>query len=359
LPNRIVVGPMDQYSAVDGCAGDWHLMHYGRFAVAGAGLVMLESAAVERRGRITRGCLGLYSDDNQYALQKVVAFCRRHGSAKLGLQIAHAGRKSSTRIPTLGGAGSRAPEYLRPDEEPWRPCGCTAQPRAPGWPPPEALDSSGLRRVVAAHLDATRRAAEIGFDVLELVMGHGYLLHLFLSPLSNERDDEYGGSLENRLRFPLQVFEAVRAAWPADRPLLVRISTTDWVEGGWEMQDAIVLCRRLKDMGCSMVTASTGGLSLRQAIPLGEGHQVPFAEQIRTQVGIPTMATGMIFDPRHADSVIRDKRADLVAIARGMLVDPNWAWRAAAVLGGSVDCPRQFVRGYRSRFHRGAAIPSW
>lgn len=359
VSNRIVVGPMDQYSAVDGCATDWHLMHYGRFAVAGSGLIMFENAFVERRGRITRGCLGIYSDENEWALNRVVQFCRQVGKSKIALQISHAGRKSSTRMPTLGGAESRAPEFLRPYEEPWLPSGCTAQPRAPGWPPPEPLDDAGLERVISAHVESTKRAARIGFDAIELVMAHGYLLHTFLSPLSNDRADNYGGSLENRMRFPLAVFAAMRAVWPQEKPFFVRISATDWVDGGWNLEESMILSRRLKDMGCDLMTVSSGGLSLQQKVPLGEGHQVPFSAAIRREVDIPTMACGMIFNPRHADRIIAEGDTDCVAIARGMLVDPNWPWRAAAELGADVDFPRQFVRGYRSRWHRGATTIGW
>ncbi|MGE4220541.1 MAG: NADH:flavin oxidoreductase/NADH oxidase [Alphaproteobacteria bacterium] len=353
VDNRIVVGPMDQYSAADGCASDWHLMHLGRYAVSGVGMIITEAAAVERRGRITHGCLGLYSDENEAALDRVVRFCREHGRAKLGIQIAHAGRKGSTRMPAAGGAQSRAPEFLAPEEDAWETVGCAGVPRAPGWPTPRALDEAGLERMIAAHADTTRRAARIGFDLLELVMSHGYLLHEFLSPLSNRRTDAFGGSdLENRMRFPLAVFTAVREAWPADRPLGVRISATDWVEGGWNPEESVTLCRRLRDMGCDFVAVSTGGLSLEQKIAVSEGHQVEFSALIRRRAEIATMTTGMIFDPHHAERIVAEGDADFVCIARGMLSDPHWAWRAAAALDADIPFPRQYVRGYRSKWHR-------
>lgn len=352
LANRIVVGPMDQYSADDGCATDWHLMHYGRFAVAGAGLVITEAAHVERIGRITHACLGLYSDANEVALGRVTEFCRQFGTARLGVQIAHAGRKGSTRVPAGGGARSRAPEFLQPGEDNWPTVSSCAQPRAEGWPVPLALDAVGMRRVLNAHVEATHRADRLGLDLMELTMAHGYLLHQFLSPLSNERTDEYGGSLENRLRFPLEVFHAVRSAWPKDKPICVRVSATDCVDGGWTPEETVQLCRSLRDLGCDVVAVSSGGLSLDQKIVLGEGHQVYLASQIRREAGVPTIAMGMIRDPHHAERIVSSGDADLVALARTMLVNPGWPWHAAAALGYDVQFPRQYVRGYHSKWHR-------
>lgn len=348
LRNRIVVGPMDQYSAVDGNATDWHLMHLGKLATSGAGLLITESAAVEARGRITHGCLGLYSDENEVALSRVVRFCREYGSAKLGVQLAHSGRKGSTRLPWEGRA---AP--LTSAEGGWETCGCAGQPRAEGWPDPEPLDEDGLIRVREAHVAAVERAARIGFDLVELVMAHGYLLQEFLSPLSNLRRDEYGGDLAGRMRYPLEVFEAMRAAWPTDLPMGVRVSATDWVEGGWSLPDTLALAGALKAGGCDYIAVSSGGLSLDQKIPLGEGHQVSFSAAVRREAGIATMTMGMIQDPCHAERIIADGQADYVALARSFLSDPHWPWYAAAVLDEDIEYPPQYLRGYRSRWHRG------
>ena len=347
LDNRIVVGPMDQYSAQEGCAGDWHLMHLGKLATSGAGLVITESAAVEEPGRITLGCLGLYSDATEAALDRVVAFCRAHGSAKLGVQLAHSGRKGSTLLPW---EGRSAP--LTAEQGAWRTFGCAGQPRAGGWPVPVPLDDAGLARVRDAHVAAVERAARIGFDLVELVMAHGYLLQEFLSPLSNLRNDLYGGDLAARMRFPLEVFEAMRAAWPDDRPMGVRVSAMDWVEGGWDISDTISLARELKARGCDYMAVSSGGLSLDQKIPIGEGHQVEFSAQVKRETGMPTMTMGMIHDPEHAECIVADGEADFVALARAMLSDPHWPWYAAAVLDGEVAYPPQYLRGYRSRWHR-------
>jgi 2,4-dienoyl-CoA reductase-like NADH-dependent reductase (Old Yellow Enzyme family) len=347
IENRVVVGPMDQYSAIDGSASDWHLMHLGKFAVSGAGLIITESAAVEERGRITHGCLGLYSDENEAALDRVVRFCKEHGTAKLGVQLAHSGRKGSTLMPWEGRA---AP--LRSDQGAWQTVGCAGQPRADGWPVPEALDREGLARVCDAHAKAVERAARIGFDLVELVMAHGYLLHEFLSPLTNQRNDAYGGDLAGRMRFPLQVFDAMRAAWPADKPMGVRISATDWIEGGWSLPDSIALARALKERGCDYMAVSSGGLSLDQKIPTGEGHQVEFSTEVKREAEMPTMTMGMIQDPLHAERIVADGDADFVALARAVLSDPHWPWYAAAALDAEISFPRQYLRGYLSRWLR-------
>ncbi len=347
IENRIVVGPMDQYSAEDGNASDWHLMHLGKFAVSGAGLIITESAAVEERGRITHGCLGLYSDENAAALDRVVRFCREQGAAKLGVQLAHSGRKGSTLMPWEGRA---AP--LTGQNGAWQTVGCAGQPRADGWPAPEPLDQAGLDRVREAHVAAMERAARIGFDLVELVMAHGYLLQEFLSPLSNLRDDGYGGDLAGRMRYPLEVFEAMRAVWPDDKPMGVRVSATDWIEGGWSLPDTVMLARELKARGCDYIAVSSGGLSLDQKISVGEGHQVEFSAQVKREVGLPTMTMGMIQDPLHAERIIADGDADFVALARAMLSDPHWPWYAAAALDVEISYPKQYLRGYLSRWHR-------
>ncbi len=347
LTNRIAVSPMCQYSAEDGSATDWHLMHLGQFCVSGAGVVIVEATHVEARGRITHGCLGLYSDDNEARLRSVVEFCRKAGSAKLGVQLSHSGRKGSSRLPWVGRG-----EALTAHESPWVTVAPSAISHGPGWPQPQALDAEGLEIVKQAHVDATERAARIGFDLAEVHIAHGYLLHEFLSPLSNHRSDRYGGPLANRMRYPLEVFAAMREAWPAERPMGVRHSVTDWVEGGWTPDDADQFAAALKSMGCDYITASSGGLSIDQRIPVGEGHQVQFARRLRERIRLPVMAVGMIFDPHHAERIIGEGEADFVALARGFLSDPHWPWRAAAALDASVAFPPQYVRGYKSDWLR-------
>ncbi len=345
LANRITVSPMCQYSAVDGSAGDWHLMHLGQFAVAGAGMLVIEATHVEPRGRITHGCLGLYSDENEAALSRVVAFCHTYGSCRIGMQLSHSGRKGSAKLPW-----ERRGMPLTPAEGAWPTVGCSGLPFADDWPVPKPLDAGGIRGVIAAHVEAAVRANRIGVDVVELHAAHGYLLHEFLSPLSNRRQDGYGGSLENRMRLVLEIFEAVRARWPAEKPMGTRISASDWLDGGWTLDDAVTLCRELKALGCDYITVSSGGLSPAQKIPIGEGHQVPLATRIRRDVDIPVIAVGMIYRPTHAEQIIAAGDADMVALARGMLFDPHWAWRAAAALGAEVSYPPQYVRGYKSRW---------
>ncbi len=338
LSNRIIVSPMCQYSAEDGSANDWHLIHLGGLALGGAGLLFVEATAVEPIGRITPGCHGLYSDENERALGRVVAAVRRHSPVKLGIQLAHAGRKGSSEVPWRDGA------LIPPERGGWRPVAPSALPQHPQEQAPVALDRAGISRIRKAFVKAARRASRLGFDAVELHSAHGYLLHEFLSPISNQRDDEYGGTRENRMRFPLEVFDAVRAAWPADKPLGVRISSTDWVDGGWDIEDSIVFARELKARGCDWLDCSGGGVSPQQKIPLGPGYQAPFAKRIRAEAGIPTVAVGLITDPRQAEAIIAGGEADLVALARAMLYDPRWAWHAAAVLGGEARAPEQYWR---------------
>lgn len=347
LENRITVSPMCQYSAVDGCATDWHLMHLGKFAVSGAGLVMIEATHVEARGRITPACLGLYSDDNEAALSRVIGFCRQAGQAKVGVQLSHSGRKGSAKLPWQGRGMP-----LSAQEGAWS---CVSPGHVPfddGWPAPQALDRQGLDEVKRVHVEAARRCVRIGVDLIELHVAHGYLLHEFLSPLSNTRADEYGGSLENRMHYPLEVFSAVRAACPDRMPVGVRVSATDYVEGGWTIEETEVFARALKRAGCDYMTVSSGGLSPRQEVPIGEGFQLPFARRVRAAAEIPTIAVGMIYRPQHAESVIRDGDADLIALARAMLFDPHWVWFAAGTLGGKPWYPPQYIRGFRSEWLR-------
>lgn len=339
LSNRIVVSPMAQYSAVNGCATEWHLMHYGSLAVSGAGLVVFEATSVHPEARLSPGDLGLYSDDNEAALARVVAFCRAHGSARLGLQLQHAGRKGSV---TVAWEGQR--EIPR-EQGGWtiRSADAIAY---PGRSTPERLDRDAIGRLIACYVAAARRADRLGFDLLELHGAHGYLLHNFLSPLSNRREDEYGGGLEGRMRFVLEVFQAVREAWPPHKPIGVRLSATDWAEGGWTIADTVVLAQRLKALGCDYVTASSGGTVPTQRIPVAPGYQVPFAARVRREAGIAAIAVGLITEPRQAEEIVASGAADLVALGRAMLYEPRWPWRAAVELGESVAYPPQYRRAH-------------
>ena len=344
LANRTVVSPMCEYSAVDGNAQVWRLMHLGQFATSGDDLVITEAAAVEPRGRITPQCLGLYNDDNEEALARVVSFCRKHGSAKMGIQLAHAGRKASTHRPWEG----RHP--LASNEGAWQTVGPSANPHAPDWHTPSAMSVAELAEVRQAFVTATERAERIGFDMIEGHGAHGYLLHQFLSPLANTREDEYGGSLENRMRYPLEVFAAMREVWPESKPMGMRVSATDWVEGGWNVEETCEFASQLKTLGCDYICVSSGGASEEQKIQLGEGYQVAFARAVREAAAIPTMAVGMIYDPHHAEGIVANGDADMVALARGLLFDPHWALRAATVLGADVEGPNQYARAYTFRF---------
>lgn len=347
LANRIVVSPMCQYSAVDGTATDWHLVHYGSLALSGAGLVILEATHVESRGRITQGCLGLYADAHEEALTRIITFVRERTDARIGIQLSHSGRKGSARLPWIDRG-----RPLTVEENAWTTVAPSALPFADGWPPPRAMDGEDLQTTLEAHVEAVRRAERVGFDLIEVHIAHGYLLHSFLSPLSNRRNDDYGGSMEGRMRYPLETFEAMRAAWPAARPMGVRVTACDWVEGGWQTGDAAVFARELARRGCDYIAASSGGTSPKQSIPLSEGYQTAFASQLRQASGLPTMAMGMIFNPHTAEAVLAREDADFIALARAMLHDPHWPWLAAATLGENVAYPPQYVRGYLSPFLR-------
>jgi 2,4-dienoyl-CoA reductase-like NADH-dependent reductase (Old Yellow Enzyme family) len=338
LPNRIVVSPMCQYMADNGSANDWHLMHLGQFAMGAAALVITEATHVSPVGRISARCLGLYSDENEKALKRVVDFCRRHGVAKLGIQLAHAGRKGSSHTPFEGG------KPLAPTEGAWKTVAPSALPFGPGWPAPEALSSSGLVDVKQQFVEAAKRALRIGFDLIELHAAHGYLLHEFLSPISNRRTDDYGGSLENRMRYPLEVFDAVRAVWPQDRALGARVSATDWVDGGWTPEETVMFAKELKGRGCDFIDVSSGALDPRQQIPFGPGFNVPFSEKVKKGAGIATMAVGMITKPAQAEEIVAGGSADLIAIARAAMDDPRWAWHAARELGGEAPYAPNYVR---------------
>ncbi|HEX2548009.1 MAG TPA: NADH:flavin oxidoreductase/NADH oxidase [Ramlibacter sp.] len=339
LPNRIVVAPMCQYSADEGSATDWHLMHLGQLAISGAGLLVLEATAVSDVGRISPDDLGLYSDPNEAALARVLAAVRKHAPIPVAIQLSHAGRKGSSRSPWEGGA-QIAPDAPRG----WLTEAPSAVAHAPGEVPPLALDAAGLARVRDAFVATARRAARLGFNGIEVHAAHGYLLHQFLSPLANHRSDAYGGSLANRMRFPLEVFDAVRAVFPADKPVWVRVSATDWVEGGWDTEETIAFARELQARGCAAIHVSTGGVSPLQKIPLGPGYQVPFAQRVKAAVDLPVIAVGLITEAKQADTIVREGQADAVALARAMLYDPRWPWHAAATLGAQVSAPRQYWR---------------
>jgi 2,4-dienoyl-CoA reductase-like NADH-dependent reductase (Old Yellow Enzyme family) len=338
LPNRIVVSPMCQYSAVRGEATAWHMIHLGSLALSGAGMLCLEATAVEPDGRITPGDLGLWDDATEAALKPVLAAIREYSHISVVMQLAHAGRKSSSAAPWDGG------QQIAVSGGGWIASAPSAVPHKEGEAPPLALDTAGLNRVREAFVATTKRAARLGIDGLEIHAAHGYLLHQFLSPLANRRTDEYGGSLENRMRFPLEVFDAVRATFPADKPVGVRVSASDWVEGGWDVEQTIAFTRELQKRGVDWLDASSGGVSPLQKIPLEPGYQVPFAETIKKATGVTTIAVGLITEAQHAEKIIASGQADLIALARAALYDPRWAWHAAAELGGTVEAPPQYWR---------------
>jgi len=337
IPNRIVVAPMCQYSATDGVVGDWHLAHLGQFAQSGPGLIFVEATGVEPAGRITLGCTGLYDDATEAAFARIVRFMKSVGGSKVGIQLGHAGRKGNTVAPWEGGG-------MIDVSGGWQPEAPSAVPYLPGWPAPVAMDDAALNRVREAFVQATERAHRAGFDVVEVHAAHGYLLHQFLSPITNLRTDGYGGSLDARMRYPLEIFAAVRAAFPKDRPVILRLSATDWIGGGWDLAQSVVFCQRLKEMGCDMIDVSSGGLDQRQSIAVGPGYQVGLADGIRREADIPTMAVGQITDPVQAETILSTGQADMVALARGMLWDPRWAWRAAVALGEEIALPAPYAR---------------
>ena len=342
LSNRIMVAPMCQYSAVDGSATDWHFTHINSLALSGAAMFCIEATGVEAIGRITPGCLGLYSDANEAALKPIIASVRKHSKAAIAMQLAHAGRKASSHTPWDGG------QLIPIAEGGWVPEGPSAIPHKAEETPPLALDATGLKRVKDAFVASAKRAERLGLDALEVHSAHGYLLHQFLSPIANKRTDQYGGSLENRIRFPLEVFEAVRATFPQSKPVGIRVSCTDWVEGGWDIQQTIEFAKELKKRKVDWIDASSGGVSPLQKIPLGPGYQVPFAQAIKEATGVVTMAVGLITEAKQAEEIVSSGKADMVALARGMLYDPRWGWHAAAELGGEVSAPPQYWRSQPS-----------
>jgi 2,4-dienoyl-CoA reductase-like NADH-dependent reductase (Old Yellow Enzyme family) len=338
LKNRIVIAPMCQYSADDGSATDWHMIHLGHLALSGAGLLIIEATAVEPAGRITPSDLGLWSDANEEALGRVLKAVRTFSPIPISIQLAHAGRKASTHVPWKGG------KWLPGEEGGWRTLAPSALPYESGEPAPLALDDAGMQRVRDAFVAAAKRAARLGLDAIEVHGAHGYLLHQFLSPLSNRRDDSYGGSLENRMRFPLEIFEAVRNAFPREKPVGVRISASDWVEGGWDVEQSVVFARELEKRGSAYIHVSSGGLSPQQKIALGPGYQVPFSKRIKAEIKMPVITVGLITEAKEAEQILLAGEADLIALARAMLYDPRWPWHAAAELGAQVHAPPQYLR---------------
>ena len=338
LPNRIIVAPMCQYSADDGVATDWHMTHLGMLANSGAAMVVAEATAVERLGRITHGCLGIYSDACEDALGHVIRHCKRIGTAKFGIQLAHAGRKASSQRPWEGG------HALKPEQDPWQTIAPSAIPFGPGWHMPRAATRADMDRICEAFVAAAKRALSIGFDEVELHMAHGYLLHSFISPISNRREDEFGGSLENRMRFPLEITKAVRAVVPRDVPLGARITGKDWVDGGLTPDDAVTIAKTLKAEGLDFLCVSSGGVHAEVRVPVGPGYQVPFAEKVRQEAGIKTRAVGLIVTAPQAEVIVAEGKADMVAIARAVLDDPHWGWHAGEILGADVPRPVQYAR---------------
>ena len=336
--NRIGVSPMCQYSAHDGFATDWHLVHLGSRAQGGAGLVLLEASAVVPEGRITPDDLGIYKDDHIPGLKRIVDFIHGQG-VRAGIQLAHAGRKASMSPPAAG-----AEHVVPPAQGGWQPVAPSAIPFAPHYATPQALDQAGINAIIQAFAQAAQRANAAGFDIIEIHSAHGYLLHEFLSPLSNQRTDAYGGSFENRTRLLLQVVDAVRAAWPAHLPLFVRISATDWVDGGWSADESVALASLLRARGVDLIDVSSGGLAPNAKIPVGPGFQLPFAARIRSEAAIPTAAVGMITDPHQANAIVGEGQADLVLLAREMLRDPYWPIHAATTLAETASWPVQYLR---------------
>ncbi len=348
LPNRIVVSPMCQYSAEQGCATDWHLIHLGQMVQGGAGLSFIEATAVSAQGRITPGCLGLYDDACEAALARVLHAIRPHARGAIGIQIGHAGRKASSATPWRGG------QQIALADGGWQAVAPSAVPHRVDELAPRAMDDADLATLVADFVATTQRAARLGLDALELHAAHGYLLHEFLSPVSNHRDDAFGGSLAHRMRLPLQVFDAVRAAWPAAKPLGVRISATDWLEHtgqpSWTVDDSIVFAAELQARGCDWIDVSSAGVSGQQRIALQPGYQVHLADHIKRATGMTVMAVGLITEPAQAEAIVSSGQADLVALARGILWNPHWAWRAAAELGAQVKPPPQYARAAPREF---------
>jgi 2,4-dienoyl-CoA reductase-like NADH-dependent reductase (Old Yellow Enzyme family) len=345
LANRIVIAPMCQYSAVDGAMTDWHLIHLGQLALSGAALLTIEATAVRPEGRITYADVGLYSDATESAMRRTLDAVRACSDIPIAIQLGHAGRKASSEVPWKGGA------QLPPsDPNGWRTEAPSPLPYADGHVAPVALDREGLARVRDAFVESARRAARLGLAAVQLHGAHGYLLHQFLSPLSNQRDDDYGGSLENRMRFPLEVFDAVRAAFPPERPVTMRVSGTDWAAGGWDAEQTQAFAQALEARGCSAIHVSSGGLTPAQKLAVGPSYQVPLARAVKAAVKMPVIAVGLITEFEQAEAILANGDADLVALARGVLWDPRWPWHAAAHFGAQVRAPNQYLRSQPARY---------
>ena len=342
LANRIMVAPMCQYSAENGEANDWHFTHINTLALSGAAMFCIEATHVEAIGRITPGCLGLWNDATEAALKPILASVRKHSKTAVAMQLAHAGRKGSSHKPWEGG------QLIPLSAGGWQTEGPSAVPHKEGETAPRELDAAGLARVRDAFVDAAKRADRLGIDAIEMHSAHGYLLHQFLSPISNKRTDQYGGSLENRMRYPLEVFDAVRAVFPHNKPVGIKVSATDWVDGGWDVVQTVEYAGQLKKRGVDWIDVSSGGVSPLQKIPLGPGYQVPLAQAVKQATGLTTMAVGLITEAKQAEEIVASGNADMVALARGMLYDPRWGWHAAAELGGQVEAPPQYWRSQPS-----------
>ena len=344
LDNRIVIAPMCQYSAEDGCMTDWHLIHLGGLSHSGAGLLTIEATAVLPEGRISYGDVGLWNEATEAAMAWVLQGVRRWSKMPIAIQLAHAGRKASTDLPWKGGA------QLAPDDaNGWQTVAPSPVPFGAHDLAPVELDAAGMDRIKTAFANAAMRTARLGIDAIQIHAAHGYLLHSFLSPLSNQRTDAYGGSLENRMRFPLEVFDAVRAAFPAEKPVTVRVSGTDWVEDGWDIEQTVAFAVALEKRGCAAIHVSSGGLDAGQKIPVGPNYQVPLARRVKQSVSIPVVAVGLITEPEQAEAIIATGDADMVGIARTITYDPRWPWHAAARLQATVSAPPQYLRSQPSQ----------
>ena len=339
LPNRIIVAPMTQFSADEGVAGDWHLMHLGQYAASGAALTLTESCYIAANARNARSCLSLYSDEQENAISRIAQFFDMHSDGFFGVQLAHAGRKASAREPLKGGG------YLPPEEGGYEAFAPSASPLMDNWPAPTPLSAAAVSDVTQHFVEAAQRAKHAGAKLIELHGAHGYLIHQFLSPITNRRNDEYGGSLPNRMRFALGVFEAVRAIWPDDLPIGMRVSATDWVDGGWSVEETVELAKALEALGCDYIHVSSGGLSTAQKIVVGPGYQTGFAETVKAAVDMPVITVGQISEPLQAETILRTGQADMIALARPVIFNPRWVWHAAEALGENVTYPRQYERG--------------
>ncbi|GAB2539493.1 NADH:flavin oxidoreductase/NADH oxidase [Rhodanobacter koreensis] len=347
LANRIVIAPMAQYSAKDGQMSDWHLIHLGQLAISGAAAMTIEGTAVTPEGRTSYGDVGLYSDECEASMARVLHSVRQWSDTPIGIQLNHAGRKGSRQ--KLWDGGAQIPQA---HANGWNTLGPSSVAFAAGDTPPTALDPDGLAAIRDAFVAAARRASRLGLDFIQILGGHGYLLHQFLSPLSNHRDDKYGGSLENRMRFPLEVFDAVRDAFSHDRPVTMRVSATDWMEGGWSVEDTIAFAQALEARGCAAINVSSGGSNPAAQIPIGPGYQVPFARAVKQATTLPVIAVGLITEFEQAESILSTGDADLIALARAVLFDPRWPWHAAAHFGTQVKVPNQYLRSQPSRLRK-------